>query len=309
MQQSSPPRSPTSRPAPLPGQPAQPAFEPVLPQEDQEPLVMTATQAVSRSNRRILVMGPRGTGKTTFSMSASNHAGDRITGPKRMCSDVLVFQGDNEGIMGALDAGLVCDRVIDMSGLSDWLSYTKKLAHGLRYFDKALRDGTIKIIIIDLNCPARLIDRTAPLNDYGKTMAAQGARIFDAFSPYRGVTVIGNAQMKVHTVFGEDSRKGATDNAIAASHARSIGGERSSYTIDLPKGMASMWLDNCSFVFTRKRRRVRDLENDVVLEYSTVTQSTSLYEAKSRAQAKLKTVEPGEISMRALLTRAYGEAA
>jgi len=277
-------------------------------QAQQEPLVMTAAQSLSRSNRRILVMGPRGTGKTTFSVSASKYAGDRITGPVRKCTDVLVFQGDNEGIMGAMDAGLIAGNVIDMSTVKDWPAYIKKLAHGLQYFDKALRDGTIKVVIVDLNWPARLIDRTAPLNDYGKTMSVQGARVFDAFSPYRGVTVIGNAQMKVHTVFGEESRKGATDNAIAAAHVRSIGGERSSYTIDLPKGMSASWLDNSSFVFTRKRRRVRDVENDVVLEYSTVTQSTSLYEAKSRAQSKLKTIEPGEITMRALLVRAYGEA-
>lgn len=278
------------------------------PQDNREPLVMTAAQALSRSNRRILVMGPRGTGKTTFSVSASKHAGDTITGPRRVCSDVLVFQGDNEGIMGALDAGLITDNVIDMSSVPDWNAYTKKLAHGLKYFDKALRDGTIKVIIVDLNWPARLIDRIAPPNDYGKTMALQGARVFDAFSPYRGVTVIGNAQMKAHTVFGEESRKGATDSAIAAAHVRSIGGERSSYTIDLPKGVAASWLDNSSFVFTRKRRRVRDMENSVMLEYSTVTQSTSLYEAKSRAQSKLKTIEPGEITLRALLMRAYGEA-
>jgi hypothetical protein len=58
------------------------------------------------SNRRIVVMGSKGTGKTTFSVSASQFAGDRITGEVRQCKDTLVIQGDSEGVMGATDAGL-----------------------------------------------------------------------------------------------------------------------------------------------------------------------------------------------------------
>lgn len=98
-------------------------------------LISTAAESLRQSNRRILVTGPRASGKTAFSVSASRRAGDvvkRAPGETVDCDDVLVIQGDNEGIMGAVDAGLVPKYILDMCDVKDWKSFTERLIAGLR---------------------------------------------------------------------------------------------------------------------------------------------------------------------------------
>lgn len=248
-------------------------------------------------------MGPRGTGKTTFSVSASKHAGDTISGGARECSDVLVIQGDNEGIMGAMDAGLSPGMVLDTTDCETWDLYQKRLVAGLRELQQPLFDGTIKVVIIDLAWPAKLIDRSIDpsVQKDWKLVANEGARLFRALSGLRGITVIGNAQIKASSAPGE------TQQAIDAGMAKAIGGERSTFTVDLPKGIASMWLDNCSFVFTRDAKRVKDARGAIKREFRTLTQSSSKAEAKSRAESKLAPTEPGNRSLYSLLSSAYGE--
>lgn len=267
-------------------------------------LIKTANESLKTANRRILVVGPRGTGKTTFSVSASRHAGDLIGGDARKCEDVLVIQGDNEGIMGAMDAGLTPGMVLDTTDCNDWESYQKRLAGGLRELERPLFDGTIKVVVIDLGWPAKLIDRSIDpsVQKDWKLVANEGGRLFRALSGLRGVTVIGNAQVKA------SSSPGETQQSIDAGTAKAIGGERSTFTVDLPKGIATMWLDNCSFVFTREAKRTKDAKGNVKREFRTLTQSSSKFEAKSRAESKLAPTEPGTRSLYALLCDAYGEA-
>jgi len=304
-----------------------PAKQPpeATPPLDDEKLFLSAEEALHHGTRHILVMGAKGTGKTTFSVSASKFADDTIGGPRRMCSDVLLVQGDNEGHLGAMDAGLVPGMVLNMGKCKSWdgsiktpeglvkdpQSYISRWSRAYKRLGKVLSDGTIKIIIVDLNWPAKLIEKgiTVSLEDrnYWKLVSLQGQRLYDAFNRFDGVTVIGNAQMKVHAIWGEDTRKGPSENSINVANVRSVGGERSSHTIDLAKGVASVWQDNASFIFTRKSMRGKEINGEVPRIYKTVTQSTSQYEAKSRAQSVLKTIEPGELSLRSLLKRVYGE--
>ena len=87
--------------------------------------------------------------------------------------------------------------------------------------------------------------------------------------------MIGNAQIKTSAVIAE------TAHSENASNAKAIGGERSTFTVDLPKGIATMWLDNCSFVFTREAKRIKDAKGNWGREIRTLTQSSNKHEAKS----------------------------
>jgi len=267
-------------------------------------LIKSASESLKTANRRILVMGPRGTGKTTFAVSASRYAGDTVGGDPRKCDDVLVIQGDNEGHMGAMDAGLIPGMVLDTTDCNDWAAYQSRLAGGLRELERPLFDGTIKVVIIDLSWPAKLIDRSIDpsVQKDWKLVANEGGRLFRALSGLKGVTVIGVAQIKA------SSSPGETQQSIDAGTAKAIGGERSTFTVDLPKGIATMWLDNCSFCFTREAKRVKDAKGVVKREFRTLTQSSAKFEAKSRAETKLAPTEPGNRSLYALLREVYGEA-
>lgn len=281
----------------------------VPPQKPAAPpsVVQSAAASLSTGNRRILVVGARGSGKTTFSMSASRDAGDTIEGPHRLLRDTLVIQGDNEGILGAMDAGLEPAYVVDMCAVGSWQEYTDRMTMALRELKSLLHDGTIRTLVLDLAWPARLIEQTikpAEPKDWAK-VAAEGQRLFAGLSRFRGVTVIGNAQIKNSLVMGEGSRKGAAIGAIETAEARAIGGERSAFTIDLSKGVASVWLDNASFIFARESKRVLDREGNPKAVYSTITRSNGKFEAKSRAHAVLAAREDGNQTMRSLLQRVY----
>ena len=272
-------------------------------------IITTATQNLKHSNRRVLVVGARASGKTTLSMSASRYAGDTLPAagevrPRVVCEDTLVIQSDNEGIMGAMDAGLEPKYVLDMTAVSDWAAYTKRLAEGLTELKGPLTNGTIRVVIIDLAGPAKLIDRSIDpsVQKDWKLVANEGARLFRSLSGLAGVTVIGNAQIKAAVSMVNEAQATAD-----AATAKAIGGERSTFTVDLPKGIASPWLDNCSFVLTREARRVKDARGNVVRAYRTLTQSSSRFEAKSRAESKLAPTEAGHHTLHALLTRAYGD--
>lgn len=267
-------------------------------------LIKSASESLKESNRRILVMGPRGTGKTTLSISASRFAGSSIEGPHRLCKDVLVIQGDNEGIMGACDVGLEPGNVLDMTDIDSWDLYQRKLVAGMREVKPRIDAGEIKVIVIDLNWPARLIDKSIDPNNQKdwKLVQNEGMSLFRLLAGLKGVTVIGNAQIKTSAVIAE------TSHSENVSNAKAIGGERSTFTVDLPKGIATMWLDNTSFVFCRQAKRVKDAKGNVAREIQTLTQSSAKFEAKSRATTKLKAIEPGSRSMYALLSDAYGEA-
>lgn len=268
-------------------------------------LIVNAAENLRRSNRRILVVGPRGTGKTTFSVSASKFAGDTLTGEPRQCEDVLVIQGDNEGVMGAMDAGLEPGMVLDTTDVKDWVAYQQRLVGGLRELQSPLTDGTIRVVIIDLSWPAKLIERHVDIKSIAdwKLVAAEGAALFRALAGLKGVTVIGNAQVKASAMIGEDKNQLAVD----ASNAKAIGGERSTFTVDLPKGVGAMWLDNCSFMFAREAKRTRDKSGNPTREYRTLTQSTQKFEAKSRACSKLAATLPGERTLYSILKEVYGE--
>jgi hypothetical protein len=258
------------------------------------------------SNRRIVVMGSKGTGKTTFSVSASQFAGDRITGEVRQCTDTLVIQGDSEGVMGATDAGLIPSYVLDMTHTKTWAAYEQLVVKGLTELKPKLDDGTIKVIVIDLAYPARLIeDEIAPKDPAGwSRVKAKGSSLYRALAGLKGVTVVANCQVKASAPLIPNQ------SAEHAAEARAIGGEVSQLTMALTNGIAELWRDNASFILTRESRRGKAGLNGTEgpATYWTFTQSTKKYQAASRAKSILPAKMEGDITLRAILNKVYGDA-
>jgi hypothetical protein len=263
-------------------------------------------ETLSRSNRRVLVLGAGGTGKTTFSVSASQFAGDKIPHDSGAeCADVAIFQGDNEGVAGALHAGFVPKYVYELSNITAWDAYQRELVACLKDIKPLVDEGTVKFLVVDLNHPTRLINESiAPsVQKDWKLVANEGLSLFRAFSGLRGCTIIGNAQIKAAQGFGE------TPEAATASNARAPGGERSLFMADLLKGVGAVWQENSSLILSRELRRTKGVKpGEVIPKFYTHTQSNSRFEAKSRFRDVLLPTEAGDATLRSLLVRAYGQA-
>ena len=266
----------------------------------------SVADTLRNKTRRIVVTGASGVGKTTLSVSASKLAGDTIPASKRIdCADVAVIQCDNEGVIGAVRAGLVPRYVYDLSDVTDWVTYKKRLSEAL--FDlKPLADGgELSVVIVDLAAPSRLCHRHVDpqkINEWIQ-ITKEGEDFYRAFNGLaNGVTIIGNCQLKASQTVAE------TSQSVDASNAKSVGGERSKFTADLLKGIASIWLENASLWFVRELKRKRGMTaEDVGMEYFTHTQSSAKFEAKSRFRDVLKPTEPGSRTLRSMLTAAYGD--
>lgn len=263
----------------------------------------SVTETLKRASRRILVTGSSGTGKTTFSVSASAYAGDTIPAPTpRMCKDVAVIQGDTEGVTGAWRAGFEPFYVYDLSSSSTWAQYESALLGALREI-KATPE--IKYVVVDLALPNRLIHAAVQPNNPAQwaQLSQLGASFFNAFTALSGVTTIGNAQLKPSAGIVESA------NAADASHVRAVGGERCTYTPDLYKGVGLLWTEHVSLHVARElRRKKADKVGGAVAHYSSHTQSNGRFEAKSRFHDVLLPTEPGERTLHSILKAAYQDA-
>jgi energy-coupling factor transporter ATP-binding protein EcfA2 len=252
--------------------------------------------------RRIFIMGPTGSGKSTLSVSASEFAGDSLPLEKRvLCKDVAVIQGDSEGMVGALAVGLDCPNIYDYSNVADYTAYERQLADDLKEIKELVRGGEVKYVIVDLGLPNTLLQSMIkPENQkaWGE-IRYHGMMLYKRFSGLAGATIIANSQIKTSEAPGE------TIQAAAAANARATGGERSTYTADLCKGVVSMWSDNSSLTLSVDRRIDRATKQPKTNIY---TQSNGKFEAKSRFGSVLKPVEPGSRTLHSILRQVYGEA-
>lgn len=267
------------------------------------------------TTRRILVLGCSGTGKTTLSISASAHAGLVLPSAKRvLCSDVVLLSGDNEGVAGAVDANLEPRAVVDFTVCKDWVDYQRLLTQALNELRPLVAAKEVKYIVIDLALPERLIrEQVNPDSSREWTaVAVQGSKLFSALGALKGATIIGNAQLKSAAVLNEYStgKHGADQGAIAAADAKAVGGQRSTFTNDLVKGVGKIWVECSSFMLAREVRRIKDpMRKDapIIRKFYTHTQSNPRFEAKCRFASKLLPTEPGERTLHSLLVQAYGD--
>lgn len=269
--------------------------------------VMTsAADNVRMATRRVVVMGSMASGKTTLSISASSHAGDVIGQSAVQCTDTVLLSGDQEGVIGALDAGLTPRAVVDMTTCKTWQEYQTLLAQAFGELLPLIKSKDVKFIVVDMALPAKLIiEMVAPkdIKDWGK-VAAEGLKFYQVFGALRGATIIANVQIKSAIAVVE------TAAGAAGAEAKAIGGERATFTADLTKSIFAPWAENSSLVLSREVKRKADpMKKDApsARHFFTHTQSNSRMEAKSRFGSKLKATEPGERTLNSLLREAYGE--
>lgn len=269
--------------------------------------VFKSAEAVTKEgSRRIIVMGAPGTGKTTFSLSASRHAGDVIGGKSAVCSDVAVLQGDSNGIAGAIDAGLTPGLVVDMTVCQTWPEYSKLLTAALVELKPLVDAGTVQYLVVDLSLPAKLlIDHIKPGDQQGwGKVAVESMTFYKAFGFLRGATIIANAQIK--------SAVAAVENSVAqaAAEAKAVGGERATFTADLVKSFYALWSENSSLTVSRelkKKRNPMKPNEPATAEFFSHCYGSSRFECKSRHQTKLLPTEPGARTLHSLLKDCYGE--
>jgi hypothetical protein len=259
----------------------------------------TSRQLNESAKRRILVAGAGGTGKSSFSVSASRFASDTFPEQKPVhAKDVLVFSGDVDGMRGPQDSGYMLDYVMDMSQCKSWPEYESRLAMGLNAMPKEVR-----VIVIDLALPFQLIkEHIAPENVKGwGDVAKLGMTFWRALNAVPHVTLIGNVQLT------GAAKPTESEAAITQASAKTIGGERATYAIDAVKSLINPWKENSSFILVRKAVRERDPKTGKMsLRHWTQTQGNEEYEAKSRAKSVIAPVEPGTRTLRSLLDAAYG---
>lgn len=253
--------------------------------------------------RRIIVSGPPGSGKTTLSVSASDKAHERLPAEKPCdCDDVVILLGDTEGELGPIDCGMT-PLVADFTGCSDWSAYTKQLAAVVK---EIAASETIKYVVVDAALPSKLmVDEIKPgtIADWGK-VSAQGLLFYKHFSGLRGKTIILNAQVKPTQAAVE------SEAAKQATEAKAIGGERATFTLDLPKGIASPWIENSSLMVARSVKKVKNPTNkDAPPErvFSTHTSASGRFETKSRFNSKLAATVPGDWTLNYILQKAYAK--
>ncbi len=253
--------------------------------------------------RRVIVSGFGGAGKSTLSVSASAFAGDTLPLAKPVdATDVHVFNGDAEGFYGPIDSGLT-PNVTDFTQCDTWADYQKLLKETL----KAL-PAEHKYVVIDMALPSRLIvDSVKPqsIADWGK-IGSIGLDFYKEFSKLSGRTVILNCQVKPAQAAVE------SDTAKAASEAKATGGERSTFTLDLPKGILSPWAENASLILARAVKKVKDPKDSTgklppMRVYTTYTSASKRLETKSRFVSKLPAELDGSMTLNRILRTCYGE--
>ena len=260
------------------------------------------------ATRRMIVMGPPGSGKSTFSASASKFAGDTLpVNPPCVAEDVVVIQGDTEGMLGPLSCGISVPHIFDMTDCPDWDTYMRTIRTDLRKeILPMVQDGQVRIIIVDMSLVNTLINAKI-MPDNQKAWGAvkyEGMMFYKLFSSLRGCTVIANAQIKTTESPGE------TIQAAAAATARAVGGERSLYTADVYKGVGGMWADNSSLTVSIERKQVKDPANPAakkVLKSTIYTQTNARFEGKSRFGSALLPEEPGSRTLYSIMKQVYGE--
>lgn len=258
----------------------------------------STAQLCRTADRRILVVGSGGTGKSSFSISASKFATATLPEAKPIvCSDVAVFSGDVDGMRGPLDSGYTVPHIADMSQCKTWSEYERLLAAAL-----GALPSEVHVVVVDLSLPFHLIrEHVMPEDMRGWGQVGRiGMQLWRALNALKDVTLIGNAQLTAGIKPAE------TEAANMAAQARSIGGQRAAFAIDAPKSLINPWKENSSFILVRKLTRERDPKTGVWgNKHWTQTQSNEDYEAKSRAKSVLAAVEPGNKTLRSLLDRAY----
>lgn len=274
----------------------------------------TASESVGRGHRSGLVIGAKGTGKTTFVSSGSDFAPDALpANPLVLCPDVHIIQFDAESALGALNAGLN-PNVIDLSDKRGWQEQKQGLARAINYLRPLAAKGEVKVVGVDLGILDKSIrawasgarpgaldkgelqiggDEGASGKDTNwAAVGAQGLAIYDALRTLPCL-VVAMAHVKLAN---NNPHKAKEDADVSlARDLRAYGGDASKATAHLAAGVLDPWMSNASFMFACQV----EWKNTGTItapkwesRYVVHTQDSQLFEAGNRAAAKMAPVEP-----------------
>ena len=267
----------------------------------------TARENLTESARRLYVGGSPSTGKTTFSVSISEHAGQTITGPHRLCKDVAVLSGDPEGISGALNVGLEPGIVSDYTACATWPDFKKRLVQDINELLPLVKSGEIKHVIVDIGLLDRLVrDHVKPSDVAGwGRVGVESAEVYKVLGALRGATIIAN--------FHLTAAQGAVEaqSAVDAGDAKSVGGERATFKLAVASSIASPWTNDANFGLARSAKKIaKDIKNPAAgqtLQFFTHVHPSSRFPVKNRFVNNFPTpTEPGERTLHSILVQAYG---
>lgn len=275
----------------------------------------TANEVIKNSTRRINILGLGGTGKTTFSHSMSEYAGDIIGQFKDApvtCKDTVVFCGDNEGIKGAMDAGLVPGYVSDLTSCETWDEYLKIMTSDINELLPLVASKQIKVVIVDMALPAQLmIDKVDPtqIKDWA-SVRTLALTFYNMLGAMKGATIITNIQLKPLTVIDSQKNPDAAAAQRAAQDAVSGGGERNTFGADLAKPIYKIFHENASYTFSRDTKRIFNpmkKTNSVSVKFITHCSPNGRFDAKNRSLNQISGEQPGERTLRSIMKEIYGE--
>lgn len=266
-----------------------------------------------------VITGMKAAGKTSFLASAGAAVPDTYeelitrarAGETFDCSDVVMFQLETDGDLGALDLGMR-PRVVDLTRrYVSWPELHQALREEVLKLLPEARAGKIRAVGIDLGSADRAIvrfaagDKATLANMDLKTIldisaqevnwnavATQGGNLWSMMRALP-CTVVAMAHLKVANA-GARTEKVTTEareRQDAERDLRSYGGQDQKLTADICKGVYAEWFKNASHIVACHVDRV-NVGTLMAPKYETkrcvVTEQDGTYEAGTRARSILK---------------------
>lgn len=264
----------------------------------------------------IVVTGFKSSGKTSFVASASASVPDTFeeltkrakAGETFDCSDVVIFQLETDGDLGALDLGMK-PRTIDLTRrYVSWPELAKELNAELTKLLPDARAGKIRAVGIDLGSADRAIvnfaagDKASMATPSIATsldisasevnwnaVATQGGALFRAMRVLP-CTIAAMTHLKVSNPGARTNKQSTEDRERqeAERDMRAFAGMDQKLTADISKGVYADWLKNSSHILACHVDRV-NVGTLTAPRYETrrcvITESDGTYEVGTRARS------------------------
>jgi hypothetical protein len=237
------------------------------------------------SKSTTLLASLKGTGKTTFLASMSKNVPDTFEellkqskeGKVFDCSDVVSLQGETDGDLGALNAGMKM-RVIDLTDdYFNWNEYMTLLVKHLSALLPEVRAGSVRAIGVDLGPASQALQSYASGNrttlksltanpdasfladqSVWNSIAAQGLQFFNLLRTMP-CHIVGMAHLKVLDAGMRTMKAAAADierNQLERQIRSASEGADYAYTPDLMKGILAPWSNHSSQIFIPRKANV-----------------------------------------------------
>jgi len=237
------------------------------------------------SKSTTLLASLKGTGKTTFLASMSKSVPDTFAellkqtkeGKIFDCSDVVSLQGETDGDLGALNAGMKM-RVIDLTdSYFNWSEFSALMTKELEKLRPDCVAGRIRAIGVDLGPASQALQSYASGNrttlksltsnpdasfsadqNVWNAISAQGFLFFNQLRTMP-CHIVGMAHLKVLDAGMRTNKASAADierNQLERQIRSASEGADYAYTPDLMKGILAPWNNHSSQIFIPRKANV-----------------------------------------------------